>query len=294
MAARVQHAAGFVDNIMCSGPRSLRISVLLLICFAASPAWSAFDETYRLRIGGLVTDFETSLRINSRDDSIDSEIDLEDDLGFDSDIRTGSIRGFWRIADRHQLSLLYTSFKRSSEATTATDIEIGGNVIKAGAYVGASVKTHVFDIEYLYSFFKRPDIELGVTAGFYWMNSVAELNAFGEVIFEGETTPEFRTDYAANQRLVAPLPLLGVTAGYEVNESWRITAAARFLDVSISDVDGRILSSNLATEYYFTRHVGVGAALAFFDLDVQYNGVVFINTLSYEYSGLQVYMSLKY
>lgn len=274
--------------------RSLSLAVLLPACLAATQAMAAFDETYKLNVGGLVTNFETSLRINSRDESIDEEIKLEDRLGFDSQVRLGFIRGFWRMAERHRLSLLYTPVRRTSELTSQNDVEIGGNILKAGAYIGTSVRTHIFDFEYVYSFYKRPQTELGVTLGLYWMNSVVELNAAGEVIFEGETTPEFRTDYQADQRLIAPLPLIGLIGAYEFNDKWRVKAAMRFFDVTISDIEGYIFSSSLSTEYYFTRHIGLGASLAAFDLSVKYNGVVFINTLAYEYAGLQAYMTFKY
>ncbi len=268
--------------------------VLLLLGMAAMPAGAAFDETYRLTVGGFVTDFDTSLRINSRDNSIDNEIDLEDDLGFDTAVRAAWIRGYWRMARRHRLSLLYTRLGRSSESTLQGDIDVGGNIIKAGAFVGSSVRTHLFDIEYLYSFYKRPNIELGITAGIYWMNSVIELTAAGEIIVEGETQPEFRSDYEAFQRLVAPLPLIGLTGSYAINDSWRVKAQARIFDVTISDIDGYVFSADLATEYYFTQHFGLGLAVATFNLSVRHNGVVFINTLAYEYAGVQAYMALKY
>lgn len=276
------------------GRHGLRLLLIMIACLAASPVRSDFDETYQLTVGGLVTDFETSLRINSRDNSIDEKIELEDGLGFDTTVRAAWIRGNWRMAPRHRLSLLYTRFGRTSELISQTDIDIAGNIIKAGAYVGSSAKTHLFDIEYMYSFFKRPDIELGVTAGLYWMNTVFELAAAGEVVFEGETQPVFRSDYEANQRLIAPLPLIGLTLAYEINDNWRLNAGARFFDVTISDIDGYIFSSKLGAEYYFTPHLGLGAALAAFNLSVKHNGVVFINTLEYEYSGIQLYFAYKY
>lgn len=259
-----------------------------------APARADFDERYELTVGGAFTEFDTKLRINSRDDSIDNEIDFEDSLGFNSEVRLGWINGRWRIADRHRLSVLYVPIKRTTEKTTSNDLDVGGNVIKAGAFMSSSVNTHVFDIEYIYSFFKRPKIEIGFTAGVYWMNSLAELTAAGEVIIEGEDAPEFYTDYQASQRLIAPLPLIGFTASYEINPKWKTHATARYLDVTISDIEGRILNLNLATEYYFTKHIGAGVALALFDVSVRYNGVVFFNTLTYEYSGLQAYMAFKY
>jgi len=268
--------------------------VVLGLLATATPARSDFDERYELTVGGAVTEFDSSLRINSRDDSIDNEIDFEDDLGFDNEVRLAWINGRWRIADRHRLSLLYLPIKRTTELTTSKDLDVGGNIIKAGAFLGASVKTQVFDLEYIYSFFKRPDIEVGFSAGVYWMNSLAELTASGEVVVEGEDTPEFYTDYRANQRLIAPLPLIGLTASYEIMPQWIAHATARYLDVTISDIDGRILNLNLSTEYFFTEHVGAGAALVLFDVSVRHNGVVFYNTLTYEYSGLQAYLAFKY
>ena len=268
--------------------------LLLLVCMGAEQAHAAFDETYRLNVGGLVTEFDTSLRINSRDNTIDNEIDLEDDLGFGSSVQTGWIRGYWRMGKRHRLSLLYTQVRRSSENTLQGDIDIGGNIIKGGAFIGSSARTHLFDLEYVYSFYRRPRVELGITAGVYWMNSLIELTAAGEVIIEGETQPEFRSDYEAFQRLIAPLPLIGVTADYAFNDSWRVRAQARVFDVTINDIDGYIFSASVGSEYYFTRHFGLGAALATFNLSVRHNGVVFVNTVAYEYAGVQAYMTLKY
>ena len=118
---------------MYQAKRTLRLPLLVIVCLAASPARSDLDETYKLTVGGLATDFETSLRINSRDNSIDDKIVLEDDLGFDNEVRSAWIRGNWRMAPRHRLSMLYTRFNRTSEVTSTTDVEIGGNIIKAGA-----------------------------------------------------------------------------------------------------------------------------------------------------------------
>lgn len=274
--------------------RLIRVFVFLISCLAVQPAWSALDETYQLTIGASISDYDSKISINSRDDSIDKEIDIEDVLGLDNEVRLGWIKGVWRMGNRHRLSLIYLPIKRTSTITTSNDIDVDGNVIKAGAFLGTSVSTHVFDIEYIYSFFKRPDLELGITGGLYWMNSLVEVTAAGEIILEGDDKPEFRTDYEANQRLIAPLPLLGMAAVYEINPQWRAKVNARYFDITIGDIDGRILSLTLASEYYFTKHLGLGASFASFDLSVRQNGVVFINTLQYQYNGLQAFLVMKF
>lgn len=272
----------------------IRTFTLLTFCLFVPTAWSALDETYQLTIGTSVSDYDSKIRINSRDDSIDKEIDFEDVLGLDNKVRLSWIKGVWHMGARHTLNLIYLPISRSSSITSSNDIDVGGNVIKAGASFATSVNTHVFDIEYIYSFYQRPDLEIGVTGGLYWMNSLVEVAAAGEIILEGEDLPEFRTDYQANQRLIAPLPLLGIAAIYEINPQWRAKVNARYFDVTIGDIDGRILSLTLGTEYYFTKRLGLGASIASFDLSVQQNGVVFINSLQYEYVGLQAFMVMKF
>ena len=260
----------------------------------ATPAWPVFDERYELSFGGSITDFDTKIRVNSQNNAIDAEIDFEEGLGFDNQVRLGWINGKWRIAERHRLSLVYVPLRRTSLLTATNDLSIDGNVIKSGAFISASAKTHVFDIEYIYSFFKRPNWEIGFSAGIYWMNSLVEVAAAGDIIVEGTDQAEFYADFESNQRLIAPLPLIGLTASYAFNPKWKAHGTARYLDVVISDIDGRILNLNLSTEYYFTRHVGAGVGLTSFDVSVRQNGVVFLNTLTYEYVGLQAYLTLKY
>jgi hypothetical protein len=271
-----------------------RLLVSIVLCFTVLPVSADFDETYSLEIGGTVVGFDTSIRVNSRDDSVDKEIDLEDDLGVSSEVRMGSVKGSWRMADRHRLTLLYAPVNRSSEKNTSKDIEVGGSIIRAGAFIGVSTKSHVFDIEYLYSFYKRPDLELGVSAGIYWMNVRTEITAAGLVLIDGSTQDELRTDFAANQRFIAPLPLIGFSAGYEITPKWLTHAYARYLDVTISDIEGRILSLNLNTEYYITDYMALGVGYAAFDLSVSHSGVVTFNSLKYSYSGLRAYLKLRY
>jgi hypothetical protein len=270
-------------------------SVVMLIMYSIiTPLQADFDEKYLLTIGGSVNDFDSKLSINSRDGSVDKEIDFEDRLGMDTTLRLGWVRGSWRMAERHRLALLYMPIQRTSQLTTQKDIDVGGNIIKAGGSIGTEVNTHTFDIEYIYSFYKKPDLEIGISAGIYWMNSVVEISAAGEIIIEGSNQAEFRTDYQANQRLVAPLPLIGVQAAYEINQQWYARASARYLDVTIGDIEGRILNLTLDTEYFFNNHLGLGAALTSFDVSVQQNGVVFINALTYQYNAVQAYLVLKY
>ena len=273
---------------------SLASLFFIIVCSYQAPAWSAFYETYQLTLGTSLNDFDTRIRFSSRDDSIDNEIDLEDTLGFDQEVRLAWLRGSWRMAENHQLNLLYTPIERTSYFTSQKDITAEGNTILAGAQLSSSVSTHVFDIEYIYSVYKQTDIEIGISAGIYWMNSLAEMSGSAEVIREGSNDAERITSFETSQRLIAPLPLIGLTADYAIDDRWVVRGSARYLDVTIGDIEGYVLNFNMSAEYDFTRHIGAGIAFSSFDVAVKHNGVVFINTLSYEYLGLQGYLVFKY
>ena len=126
------------------------------------------------------------------------------------------------------------------------------------------------------------------------MNSLTEVNASGQVIIDGSNQEEFRSDFQSNQRLIAPLPLFGLSASYEINPRWLAHAYAKYFDITISDIEGRITSLSIKTEYFFTDYFALGAGLTSFDVNVKYNGVVFLNTFGYSYTGLTAYMVLKY
>ena len=271
-----------------------RIILSIWACSISLPALAAFDETYKLAIGASINEFDTDLRINSRDGSIDKEIDLEDTLGFDQRVHLTWARGDWRIASRHRLSLAYTLINRSSGLTSQTDITIDGNKILAGANLSSSVRTHVFDIEYIYSFYKRPNIELGVTAGIYWMNSLAEVAGSGNVIIEGDDQEKFISDFSSTQRLIAPLPLIGLTADYAVNDRWILRGSARYFAITINNIDGYLLNINLAAEYLFNKHFGAGVSASSFDVRVDHDGIITQNTLNYRYNGVLGFIVIKY
>ena len=270
-----------------------QLSALLILLFITTPAWSEIDYKYRASMGYSVQAFDTDIIVRSQDESINKEIELEDDLGFDSDVNTGWLRGVYRMANRHRLSLTYTPIRRSANAVSQKDINIEDNIIKAGASIETSVKTDIFDIEYLYSFYKRRNIEASVSGGLYWLYYKFELNAAGEIVRDG-SEENIQTNYESDLRLHAPLPLLGLSGTYEVNPRWYLHAAARYFYIAVNDIEGQLVSAGLGTDYYFTEHWGLGLSISTFSLDVEKDGIVFNSSLAYKFNGAQLYVVYKY
>jgi len=260
----------------------------------ALPVQAAFDERYKLSIGTVLTRFNSHITINSQDGSIDKEIDFEDDAGFDSDVRTSWISGWYRVGDNHRLKLSYMPIRRTAFRQIDKDIIVDNTTIKAGAVMASDANNDIFDISYIYSVYKKPNLEVGLSAGLYWLSTDSTILAAGEIQAEGDDTPVFKSDFESKQKLQAPLPLFGISADYAITPSWRTRAAFRYLHVTIENIEGDVFTVDIGTKYYFNRHWGLGASLGYVDLNVDTDGVLLTNSLGWSYDGILIYGVFKY
>jgi len=156
------------------------------------------------------------------------------------------------------------------------------------------VKTDIFDFSYIYSLYNKPHFELGLSAGIYWLQNNARVSAAGNVQAEGEDVPVFKSDYFAEQKLQAPMPLFGLSATYEITPSWRANAAVRYFALQVSKVKGSIISASISSEYYFNTNWGIGAGLSAFSLNVESANVVTSNSFEWSHNSAQLYAVYKY
>ena len=152
----------------------------------------------------------------------------------------------------------------------------------------------MLDVSYVYSIFRRPTIELGLSAGVYWLRNETEVLVAGGVQSPNESAPIFRADYRNSFKLHAPLPILGIVAEYEINPSWRVNGALRYLSVTISEYDGEVFNALVSTDYYFTKSLGVGLSLNSFSLEVDVESIILNGALKWAYNGAQLYVVYKY
>jgi hypothetical protein len=275
--------------------RVLGASMLALLLHAGSMSAARADiaDKYNIFVGGNITTFNTGISITSKDESIDEEIDLENDLGLDSDINQAFISFQWRLAERHRIRWTFTPYRRSSSISAERDLDVGDNIIKAGSQVDTTVRSNIYDFDYLYSFYKTPKWEHAASIGIYWMSNQTEIQAVGAIIdSEGDVIEV--NDFETRQNFIAPLPLIGYSGSYELNSKVRFHVSARYLKVEINNIGGRLLNLTGRGEYYFTKHIGAGLAIEYFDLDAVAEGIVFDNRVGLEYFGARAYLAFRW
>lgn len=269
------------------------LSVLLSGLFYCSISVADIDERYHLSIGSNLEVYNTELTINSGNRPANN-IDLENDLGFANPVNELWVSAWYRVGDLHRISMTYTPLSRSTQITSAKDVVINGTTISAGAEISAKTTTDIIDFSYIYSFHKSPTLELGISAGIYWLLNSTAIRASGQIQSENEDAPSFVNDYFSDQKLQAPMPLIGASAIYEITPNWRTYAAIRYLSIQVNDIDGKISSVELGTEYYFNENWGAGLSLSYFDLQVNVARLLTDTTLNWAHNGVQAYVTFKY
>jgi hypothetical protein len=238
------------------------------------------EETAILRVGAVSGRFNTSARIDGSS-TTGRDLSLETDGGLNSDYSTYLLDGTLRLAKNHRIDAAYGENKRSATKTTDRSYTIGDTVIPAGTSLSTEDKTALGYLGYRYSFFKTPGGEVAAGLGAYGGNVKFKFTANQPVV-------------DINKSTTLPLPVLVLTGDLYPTERLTLSAGLRGLKVTIGDVDGSVLQAGLRSEYFFTNHFGVGAAIERFDLKVDVSKSGFHGETELKATSGQLYLTMRF
>jgi hypothetical protein len=207
-----------------------------------------------IRLGGLAENFTTDLAAGN---VLGISIRLEDVLGFEEELETGSISGFYRLGtkNKHGIGFGIAAFERSTSGIIQGTIPIFDE-----EFVGAFASTfdvRIFNFDYRYSFVNTGKTEAGFVAGLSTYQFDFTLD--GMVQIGGDPTMlEARAEKAD---FLAPLPTFGFFVNYAIKPKLIVGFNTGALDLDFGDVSGRVLNTKVDFSWYFSKYVGVGLAL---------------------------------
>jgi len=175
--------------------------------------------------------------VGSKKRQHNASIDLEDDLDLDDEVDITGFRFEWRFADNHRIGIDYLPLKRTANTRIDGDIEFEDDVIHADAQVYSESDSTIYDINYIYSVYKTPSMEVGLSAGLHWISFEFDVQASGFIQDENDDI-EFDENYQNDAEANAPLPVFGVALNYMITPQWEFVTAARYLDVEVGDYSG--------------------------------------------------------
>jgi hypothetical protein len=201
------------------------------------------NDTLRISLGAFFANATTSVRLDGSR-GLGTEINFEEVLGLEKQKLIGEAGLAWRFAERWRFDADYFSLSRSATRTISKQIEWGDQVYSAGSEVSSEFKITDLRTGFGYSFFRRPDKELGFGLGLHRTTlqaSVTTQNVGAEAV-----------------DVFAPLPVVTAYSNIALTDTWAMRARMDWLSLTYGKYDGGIRTVVLDVLYQPFRYVGFG------------------------------------
>jgi hypothetical protein len=266
-----------------------KIALAVLLCAGAPSVFAAdfmsqdfikpYDETISIGLGGIVNQFDTSLRLDGTG-SRGTDVNLENN-GLKKNLSSFEGTLDWRFALRHRLDIDYYTVSRSGSHTYTGDINIGGNDYPIGANVNIRNKYDLGSIDYRYSFVQDPDYEIAALLGFYGGKFTFDVAATG-LNTSGAT-------YNKSVSTTLPLPMLGLTADFYPSPQTKLGLKAMGMQAKIGDVNGHVYQLEALGEYMLVRNLGLGVRWVYTDVKADVDKSDFDGSFSWRANSASLY-----
>ena len=212
---------------------------------AATPQHRLLNDRFRLSLGAFYAESTTEARLSTASGGTGVDVNFEDMLGLDTRKWVGEFGMYWRFAEHWRVDLGYFSLNRSATRTLEQDITWGDlPPLTVGTTVNSTVKMSDLRAAVGYSFFRRPDKELGVGVGLHRAAFEASLDAgsFG----------------ARSESVTAPLPFLTLYGNFALTDTWALSLRSDWLSLSYDKYSGAIRSNAFDFVYQPFTHFAFG------------------------------------
>lgn len=222
-----------------------------------------------LYFGAMTTDINSNVGLGFGGSGLDAKVALEDILELDSNMTVFRVDGFWRISRRNRLDFLYYDLSRSSDAFLG--VEIGGYPI--GTEVSTRFDMEIFKAAYTFSIFNDDRIDIGVGGGLHVL----------EIYYKMDSPDSGNLDTAS---ITAPLPVLSFRAEFALTKKLFFRQSLDMFFIEFDQYTGQLNDLNIALEYNFWKHAGVGIGYDIVYADIKADNERFLNEIEIAYSGI--------
>lgn len=208
------------------------------------PEHPALVDRFYFSAGTFFPQTTTSAQLQNSTTGVGANVDFENALGMATDKSVPIASARWRLGAKWRVEAEYFQLNRSASKVIDRDIQWGDTVYPVNAHVDSRFNFSDLRVSAGYSFFRRPDKEVGVGAGLHIAQYDVSLSANGSA--------------SESSVVTAPLPVLSVYSQFALTERWAISARLDRFVLKYDTFDGSISAIGLDLMYQPFRHVGVG------------------------------------
>ncbi len=240
-------------------------------------------DNFSISLGTYLIDFDTRASLSSDTFGNGTDINFENDLGLTSKQTRTRLEGYWRFARKHRLDFAGYFYNRTADRVLSRQITWGDVVYDAGVEMHSQIKSQFYKLDYKYSFIRNAKWELLGSFGLSTISTKAELDGVGTIGGVGEASFQ-----KSSKGLVAPIPVFGVHAEWNVFKSLYLRGGAEYLAVNVSGWQGSVTDLRASLDWYPFKHFGFGAGYNTFHIDAKRNADLTLD-FRYGFSGLLGY-----
>lgn len=255
----------------------------------AAPAQTLLDGKFVMNLGMFAVTNDVTARLNGQS-STNPDVDFDKTFGKPSDSTRFRADALWRITPTHHARFMYFKDDVTRSATLSQDIEWGDYTFHAGGNVQSQRKYSIFEVAYEYAFMRQATYEVAGTIGVHYSDVSLKLSGSGQIT-DGNGNTTTGVSFSKEGSAPAPLPVIGLRAGWVVAPQWYVDAQAQFFRANVSGVDGSVSDLRVGATWMFNRNYGLGLGYNRFYTKVDVNKDAFNGNLKFGYSGLQAYLT---
>lgn len=283
MDAALRHHAGDPSAGVATLKR--HVLVLALVPFAAMAETPkadddpVFDNHLTLSGSFAYASASTQIRLDASDGTRGTDLDGETDLGLSKHKWLGRGEATLRPRPRHRLRLTHHFLKleRNGTATLTRDVAFGDEDFLAGEIVTSNLDLSLLALDYSYSFWRSPRVELAAGIGI----NLADYEVRAAVPAGLREERDDESGYA---------PVLSLEGAFRFGGRWYGEARVRYFELGIDHVRGSLATWDVNVLYRLKRNVLVGAGYSRFDLAVESNRTGDTGRLDLAFDGPQLFL----
>jgi len=267
-------------------------SLILPGLLAATPASAQLSNAQGLienrfvaNAGVFIVSTDVKARLNGTS-TTNPDVNFDDTFGTASDETRARVDLLWRIVPNHHVRFFYFNNSITRNRVLDRDIEWGDTIYHVGANVESQVKLKVYELAYEYAFMHQPTFELNGSIGIHYTD--LRLKLAGNATTGGGATTSFVTE---ERKLPAPLPVIGVRAGWAFAPQWYLEGSGQFFRLNIDGYSGHWLDGRAGVTWMFARNFGAGLAYNRWITNVNVDRNNFNGSARFGYSGLQAFLT---
>jgi len=238
--------------------------IMLLFVQAAFADKPRFGDTITIGLGGMNHRVNANFSVTRPGAPVD-ELTFKDlGLSDETEVFWGDFA--WQFAERWKFRLNYSSFDAKGRRVQTTggnwnDLEWG-----IGARLSTDFEMELYIADLTWDFLKTENGHLGVGVGLHAVD--LDLGMILEAGASAGGEGDFVVVNADAASVLAPLPNLSVSGGYLIADKVYLHGSIGFFSLKYDKYDGNLFSARAALEWRPWKHVGLGAAYQYVQLEL--------------------------